>query len=257
MMGPMEPEEQAPEPTRTGDDWKPAARIAIARLGSGLMGGFLCGLVIGGIGGRLAMFLLRVTSDPALSGRETDDGFIIGSFTGSTFFLLIFTALIGLIGGLFYLIVRNWFSERTRPLMMGLLSAAVGGALIVRPDGIDFTELEPRPLAIALFVVIPALGGIAMSLLIERLLRSAEARSKRGLILVLLPLLPVAALGPFGLLVLLAVFGFWFVGWGLDRYIPLSAWWGSPVVTWLGRVALAGWFVYATVGLVKDSVEIL
>ena len=239
------------------EDWKPAARVAIARLGSGLMGGFLSGLVIGGIGGRLAMFLLRVTSDPALSGRETDDGFIIGSFTGSTFFLIIFTALIGLIGGLFYLIVRNWFPERTRPLMMGLLCAAVGGALIVRPDGIDFTELEPRPLAIALFVVIPALGGWAMSLLIERLLRSAEARSKRGVILILLPLLPVAALGPFGLLVLLAVFGFWFVGWGLNRYVPLASIWESPAVMWLGRAALAGWFLSATIGLVNDSIEIL
>ena len=36
-----------------------------ATLASGVSAGFLTGLLIGGVGGRLAMFLLRLTSDPA------------------------------------------------------------------------------------------------------------------------------------------------------------------------------------------------
>lgn len=153
MMGPMEPE---PAATKQ-EDWKPAARVAMARLAAGLWGGFLCGAVIGGVGGRLAMFVLRLTSDPSLSGRETDDEFIIGSFTGATFFLVALTAILGIMGGLFYLAVRNWFPQRVRPIVMGVLAGVVGGALVVRPDGIDFTELEPLPLAIAMFVALPAL----------------------------------------------------------------------------------------------------
>ncbi|HEV3471665.1 MAG TPA: hypothetical protein VG408_00460, partial [Actinomycetota bacterium] len=101
-------------------DWRPEARVAMARLASGLWGGFLCGVVIGGIGGRLAMFVLRLTSDPSLHGRETDDEFIIGSFTGATFFLIALTAIMGILGGILYLIVRSWFPVRARPIVMGL-----------------------------------------------------------------------------------------------------------------------------------------
>lgn len=252
MMAAMEAEAK-----RSNDqDWA-HARLALARLASGLWGGLLSGLVIGGLGGRLAMFVLRVTSDPSLRGMETDDGFIIGRFSGDTIFLVILTTVIGLLGGIFYMLVRGWFPQRLRPVVMGILGAAVGGALVIRPDGIDFTLLEPLPLAIAMFVALPALYGVAVSLLTETFLRSAEARSKRGWILVLLPLLPIAALGPLGILILLAAFGVWAAGTMLGRHLPLAGIWRSSPVTWLGRAAVAGLTVYATVGLIQDSVEIL
>ena len=38
----------------------------------------MAGLLVGGVGGRVAMLLLRLTSDPRLRGLETDDGFTIG-----------------------------------------------------------------------------------------------------------------------------------------------------------------------------------
>ena len=38
------------------------------------------------------MLMLRLTSDPTLRGLETDDGFVIGRFSGDTVFLLILTA---------------------------------------------------------------------------------------------------------------------------------------------------------------------
>ena len=63
-----------------------------ATLASGVTGGFVCGLLIGGVGGRLAMFVLRLTSDPSLRGARTDDDFIIGVFTSQTLFLLGVTA---------------------------------------------------------------------------------------------------------------------------------------------------------------------
>jgi hypothetical protein len=40
------------------------------------------------VGGRLAMLLLRLTSDPVLRGVSTDDGFTIGRFSAQTIFLL-------------------------------------------------------------------------------------------------------------------------------------------------------------------------
>ncbi len=246
-----------PEQTTDRDNWVPAIRLAAARFASGLWAGLLSGAIIGGIGGRLAMFLLRLTSDPLLRGAPTDDGFTIGKFTGDTFFLVVITAITGLLGGIFYLVIRRWIPDRLRAIAMGALAAAVGGAIVIKPEGIDFTLLEPLPLAIALFVLLPALYGVATSLLTERFLQSAEERSKRRILLILAALLPVLALGPLGILVVILIFALWSAGWAANQYVPLSAMWRSAPVTWLGRAALIGLFLYAGAALIKDSVEIL
>lgn len=252
------PTDEAAPPTESAeDDWRPAARLAATRFASGLWAGLLSGAVIGGIGGRLAMFVLRVTSDPSVVGLESDDGFIIGSFTGSTMFLIVITAVLGLLGGIFYLLIRGWFPQKWRPVVMGVFGAAVGGALFVHPDGIDFTLLEPAGLAIGMFVALPALYGVAMSLLAERLLRSAEDRAHRRWILIFLPLLPIAALGPLGILILLVSLGVWSLMWVLGRSFPIAGLWRSPVVSWLGRAALAAVVVFAGNELIRDSIEIL
>jgi hypothetical protein len=59
-----------------------------ATLGAGVSAGFLAGVLIGGVGGRLAMLALRLTSDPSLHGVSTDDGFTIGRLSLQTLFLL-------------------------------------------------------------------------------------------------------------------------------------------------------------------------
>src|SRR5216117_406841 len=154
---------------------KPVAAAATA--------GLLAGVGIGGIGGRLAMLVLRLTSDPALHGVKTDDDFTIGVFSGETMFLVIVTTVLGIIGGLVYLVVRGWLPEPARPWLFGGLTGIVGGATVIRPGGIDFTLLDPLPLAVAMFIALPAVYGVAVSLLIERFLArdSAFSRSKVGI----------------------------------------------------------------------------
>lgn len=137
--------------------------------------GLIAGFVIGGIGGRIAMLILRLTSEPSLHGLQTDDGFTIGIVSGATMFLLIVTTLGGVIGGLAYLSVRSWLPERLRPWLFGSLAAVVGGARIIRPEGIDFSRLEPLSLAVVMFVAIPAAYGVATSLLAERFLKKPSA----------------------------------------------------------------------------------
>ncbi len=51
-----------------------------------LVAAAVAGLLVAGIGGRLAMFILRVTSGSEVIGLESDDGFVIGRFTTDTFF---------------------------------------------------------------------------------------------------------------------------------------------------------------------------
>jgi hypothetical protein len=226
---------------------RPVAAVAVT--------GALTDAVIGGIGGRLAMFVLRLTSDPALRGLKTDDDFTIGIFSGATLFLVIVTTVLGIVGGLVYLVVRGWLPERARAWLFGALTGIVGGATVIRPGGIDFTLLEPLGLAVAMFVVLPAAYGVAMSLLAERFLAddSAFGRSKAwiaGLVL----LLPLGFFGVVGLAVLALILAAVLLG----RAAPeIASLWTSPPVAWIGRIGLVAIAIVWGTELVRDAVEIL
>ena len=66
-------------------------------LGAGA--GAISGALIGGVGGRIAMLVLRLTSSDRLRGATTDDGFEIGVITFATVQLIILTGIIGAVGG--------------------------------------------------------------------------------------------------------------------------------------------------------------
>jgi hypothetical protein len=236
------------------DSWQNDLQASARRLGAGIWAGLIPGLVIGGVGGRMAMFVLRLTSDPRLHGLETDDGFVIGKFTGDTVFLLLVGSALGAAGGVFYLIVRPWLPERTRSLAMAVLAALVGGAVVIRPDGIDFTLLEPLWLAIVMFVLLPGLYGFAMSLLAEKLLDDAAGPRLTGWASSLLPLVAILAAGPAGVVVLI-IAG---VGWALNRASNVTTTtWTSPGMTWVGRGGLLLIGLLALYALGKDVAEIL
>ena len=241
----------APSQTTWWQDLLASAR----RLSAGVIGGLATGALIGGVGGRLAMFVLRLTSDPSLHGLQTDDGFTIGRFSGETVFLVLFTAGLGVIGSLVYLAVRPWLPQRWRAALTGLFGAIVGGSLFIRPDGIDFTRLDPLPLAIAMFIALPAIYGLAMSLFVERLLRSDPGASGSwGWLFGLLPLVAFGATGPLGLGLLLLMFAAWWV----HRSVPdAAALWRSPTVVWIGRAALLAVTARSLVSLIADVDQVL
>jgi hypothetical protein len=111
-----------------GERLTPAtARDGLTRLAVGSGVGFVAGALIGGVGGRLAMLLLRVTSDSALIGMTTDDGFRTGSFTTDSFFLLAVTAIGGAGLGVAYVAVRRWLPQGHRPAVTAVLLGAIGG----------------------------------------------------------------------------------------------------------------------------------
>ena len=242
----MSVEAATPKESLSATD-RPVAAAAVA--------GFFTGAVIGGIGGRLAMFVLRLTSDPSLHGLKTDDDFTIGIFSGETLFLVIVTTVLGVIGGLVYLVVRGWLPEPARPWLFGGLTGIVGGATVIRPGGIDFTLLEPLGLAVAMFIALPAAYGVAVSLLIERFLASDSpfSRSKVGVAGLVL-LLPLALLGPIGLAVVALIVAVVMLG----RASPeIGALWTSPPVAWIGRAGLTAVAVVWGVALVRDVIEVL
>ena len=61
---------------------------------------------------------------------------------------------------------RRWAQPARRAGTTGL-DATVGGASILDPDGIDLLLIEPPDLAVAGFIALPAVGAMAIALLVE------------------------------------------------------------------------------------------
>jgi hypothetical protein len=236
---------------RAWDDLLAVAGPISAGAVAGLLGGFL----VGGIGGRLAMLALRLTSDPALRGLETDDGFTIGIFSGATAFLIVLTTIAGMLGGLVYLVVRSWIPGRARPWVFGTLAGLVGGAMVIRPGGIDFTRLEPLGLAVAMFVAIPFAYGVLVSVLAERFLEPGSAfRTSRASILGPIALVPALLLGGDGFLIVLGAVAAYL----LWRFVPgVAAAWSSAPATWSGRAILVAVGVAGAIALARDLTAVL
>jgi hypothetical protein len=133
----------------------------------GAASGAVAGVAVGGVGGRLAMLLLRLTSPDFVLGMPSDDGFEIGVISRDTFQLLLATALLGGVNGVLYAVLRGSIPRRLRLPLWVLFAAAFGGATIVHEDGVDFTLLEPALLAVALFVALPAVAAALVVLLVE------------------------------------------------------------------------------------------
>lgn len=209
--------------------------LSWALVGAGC--GALAGGLIGGIGGRLAMFVLRHTSSDLLDGALTDDGFEIGVVTTDTLGLVAVATVLGAAGGVAYVMFRTFASSRWRVSAWGLACGTVGGSTIIRTEGIDFVLLDPLWLAVTMFVAIPVAGGAWTAHLVESVARSPR-RWNRVAALGVLPLLPLLVFSfafavPLLVVVLLAA-----------RRAPLRA--GAS--RWWGRAAALS--VYAVVVLV-------
>ena len=152
-------------------DTRAVARVMLA----GAAAGAIAGAVVGGIGGRLVMLLLRLTSDPLVSGMISDDGFEIGRVTlGGTFGLIGGMAALGAANGCLYAVLRSSLPPRLRAPLWSLFGAAVGGSVFVNADGVDFTFLGPLWLAVLAFVALPGVAALVVVLLVERWLRDPE-----------------------------------------------------------------------------------
>lgn len=140
------------------------------RLGIGVLAGAVSGFVVGGLGGRLFMFVLAELN-PEESGVLTDDGVPIGQFTVSgTLNLLVITTVIGVIGGLVFLALRGlrfgprWF----RVLSMPVGATMVVGSMLVHSEGVDFTLLQPVELGVAMTLAVPFLYTLLVAFLADR-----------------------------------------------------------------------------------------
>lgn len=153
-------------------------RALLWRFVVGTGSGALTGLLIGGIGTRIAMLVLRLSSDAGLHGAQTDDGFEIGRISTETFFLLTVCGGLGAALGLAYVILRPALPARGRSLLVAAFVGLTMGADIVNPGSFDFSALDPKAFAVASFALVPGLTAFAMVKLTDRLLEVEPWSSK-------------------------------------------------------------------------------
>jgi hypothetical protein len=213
--------------------------------------GVLCGWFAAGVVSRLAMFLL-IALNPVADGLTSDDGFEMGTFTlaGSANLMFVAGTLLGVLGAGIYVALRGlmvgprWF----RVLSVSLGGGTVVASQLVHAEGVDFTLLGPLWLAVALFVLVPAVFVTLLTLVAERLLARDRPPSAYlwvpGLAawLVVFPLLPLLAALALGALALGA----------LRRRPTGQRLLASPVGPWVLRAALSVVFALAVLDIARD-----
>jgi hypothetical protein len=217
----------------------------------------LVGVVVGGMGGRLAMRLLAA-ANPEHRGQITDDGFVVGHISaGGTVQVLAAAIQFSLLGTAIYLLIRPLLLG---PVWLRVATVAVGagttlGALLVQPDSFDFAVLDPPLLPMTLFVGIPVVHVAVFVALAERWLADESWFSRA-------PMRPVAAtllawlLGAVALVLVLPLFTVALVALvvAARHPLPLSA---RTAVTWVGRLLLVAIFAGAVVNLARDAALLL
>jgi hypothetical protein len=246
---------------------------ALRRFAAVFVAGGLAGVIVGGLGSRVAMRIAALTASEGVRGFPTEAGARIGEITlEGTVFLILFAGIgSALIGSAFYLLVRSWLPRRRwlRAIAFGGLELAVFGTQVLDAGNADFTILGRPLLNVAVFSSIFVLHGALLVLLVEpsgRLITAVAGASRwRGIAV------DVAAVGA-GLLtatviVALAVLFGWLgpvmvalvvaaIGLAVvdpERARPLT----RPLLTLVGGLALALLAVGGTVQLLDELTTIL
>lgn len=206
-----------------------------------ILSGVVGGILVFGLGGRLAMRIAAATSGNDAQGLVTDAEEVVGEINlGGTIGLVIFVGMFGgLICGVLYVLLRRFLpgDARTAGAILGVV-----GLVIVAPssDAInrgnpDFDILSPTWLAVLMFAVLGPLGGATVAAIVERLDRGYPQLSWRfPAILACAPLLLVLPAPPVLLILVLSVLCA-ALSAGAPRW---RAAWSSPTAIAVGRGAL-------------------
>ena len=217
-----------------------------------VVAGVSTGVVVAGVGSRLAMFVLRLTSPERVRGLTSDDGFEIGRFTVSgTYNLLVLGAAVGVIGAAAYRAVSPWLLGPVwlRRCTVAAASGVVVGSMLVHDDGIDFHVLQPRWLAIGLFVALPAVFGAAMAVVVDRLAAGGRPAGWRGW------LVPVLLVVAFPLVIPIVLIAALVLAVWVPARRELTAAGGVPRAASL--VIRSAWAIVALLGLVAFVRDVL
>lgn len=156
-----------------GAIWRDIAR--------GGLGGLAVGIVVGGLGGRVAMRLIALLI-PESAGAFTENGNRIGDITlEGSLSLIVFAGLfVGIFVAVIWVVVSPWLPHSLGPraLAAAVLAIGLGSFALIEGSNPDFGVLGFDPRVIAVLLGLVGLVGASMAL-IDRWLdrRLPQARS--------------------------------------------------------------------------------
>ena len=212
----------------------------------------LCGLLIMGVGGRLAMRLLGATGGDTAQGRITEANEVVGEITvGGTIGFIVFVGLLsGLVTTVVWFVVRRFLPERwVGGLLFGLALLVVLGTRMdpLRPGNEDFDLVGPWWLAIVTFVVLALVFGVSLAAVSARVSRWLPLVGRDRRSLAYGSLLLLVLLFPFGLAALAGGIVYVFGGRAVGRGRELLT---SPTGLRTTRVAIGAIVLVAAPGFV-------
>ena len=158
--------------------------VILRDIARGGLAGLAVGIVVGGLGGRLAMRLIALIV-PESTGRFTENGNRIGDITlGGTFALLIFGGLFaGIFLAVIWVVVSPWLPRSLGPRVVAAIPLAIGlGAFgVIVGSNTDFIVLGFEPSVVVVLLAFVGLVGASMAVvdawLDRRLPRPRSSRS--------------------------------------------------------------------------------
>lgn len=191
----------------------PSALRGVAAI---LVSGGAAGVLIGGLGSRVAMRIAALTARDGAQGVTTEAGATIGRITlEGTLFLVLFAGIgAALVGSAFYLATLPWLPHRRplRALAFGGLELVVFGTTLLDAGNPDFTILGSPLLDVLLLGSLFVVHGVVLVLLVqpcERLISWAAGDTRwRGRIVDIATLFGMA-LTTLGVAALVARAGGW------------------------------------------------
>jgi hypothetical protein len=132
--------------------------------------GGVAGVLVGGLGSRIAMRIAAVTAQDVAQGLTTEAGARIGriTFEGTAFLVVAVGIGSALVGTAFYLATLPWLPRRRRwrAAAFGGLELAVFGTVLLDPGNPDFTILGRPLLDVLALGSLFVLHGVALVMLV-------------------------------------------------------------------------------------------
>lgn len=143
-----------------------AAAHIVRALAIGAIAGAIAGFIACGVGSRLAMRVVALTSSQQQQGAITDAEAAVGEITrAGTAFLLLAGTFIGIAGGVLFAATRNAVARahRWQGLVWGLLLAVTFGSTLVKDANPDFARFGAPALNITMFAALFVLFGLIVA----------------------------------------------------------------------------------------------
>ncbi len=185
----------SPEATQRIPAWETRFLLLLRRVFVVGASALTAGVVVAGIGGRIAMRVSAIAAGPRLQGVTTDAGNRVGEITlgGSVAFVLFTGIFGGVAAGWLLLVAYPWLRGRGRSVLAGLFLLAVGGTTVIH-ESRDFLLLDPPLLNVVMYAsIVAGVGWAALALAARFEARLPDEVSRRDylwLVVVLFALVP-------------------------------------------------------------------